>query len=169
LSINAAALKDAGVRAITVTVNAIEPEILAKIIRTVTFEGKTYQGIEAATLLIQKQHEGLELVREFASIKINTVLIPGINDKHIPKIAEFAASVRARYYNIIPLLPFGEFKNAKTPTCDDLSAARAEAAKFVNVFYHCKHCRADACGVPGKSEFGDVLYNDATLETFSHG
>jgi len=62
----------------------------------------------------------------------------------------------------------GEFKNHKVPTCDDLYNARKSAEEFLEVFHHCKHCRADACGIPGESDLSQKLYNKQ-METFSHG
>lgn len=86
-------------------------------------------------------------------MKINTVLIKEINRFHIPVIAKTVAEEGASIYNIIPLIPQGEFRNLSAPTCLDLSLARAEAGKYIDVFRHCQHCRADAVGVPGKNNF----------------
>ena len=50
-----------------------------------------------------------------------------------------------------------------------LQEARKEAGKYVDVFHHCRHCRADACGIPGMSDFSGELYDGREMETFSHG
>ena len=56
------------------------------------------------------------------------------------------------------------------PNCEQLDRARTQAEKHLEVFRHCKHCRADACGIPGKEDLSSKLYgNHKHLETFSHG
>ena len=75
------------------------------------------------------------------------------------------------YDNIIPLIPQFELADQKAPTCLQIDEARTKAAKHIDVFRHCQHCRADAVGVPGKSEYGDQIYQRRlnVKETFSHG
>jgi nitrogen fixation protein NifB len=164
------ALFEAGVRTVTVTVNAADPEIQAKIISHVVYEGVTYTGVSAAQILIAKQLEGIRLMHTLgAVVKINTVLIPGVNDSHIEEIARTVKEAGADIYNIIPLIPQHEFADTPVPSCKELNDARAAAEKYLPVFRHCQHCRADACGIPGKGDLSSKLYANAAPETFSHG
>lgn len=164
------ALYEAGVRTVTVTVNAVDPEIQAKIISHINYHGITYTGVEAAQILIEKQLEGIRLMSSLgAAVKINSVLIPGVNDQHIEKIAQTVKEAGAGIYNIIPLIPQHEFADTPAPTCKELNEARAAAEKYLPVFRHCQHCRADACGIPGKGDLSAQLYQNAAPETFSHG
>jgi nitrogen fixation protein NifB len=164
------ALFEAGVRTVTVTVNAVDPEIQAKIISHINYHGVTYTGVEAAGILIEKQLEGIRLMSSLgAAVKINTVLIPGVNDSHIETIARTVSEAGAGIYNIIPLIPQHEFSDAPAPTCTELNDARVAAEKYLPVFRHCQHCRADACGIPGKGDLSSQLYKNAAPETFSHG
>jgi nitrogen fixation protein NifB len=163
-------LWDVGVKSITVTVNAVFPEILEKINSYIFYGGIKLTGIDAAEILIKNQLEGIKKASGLGSvIKVNTVLIPSINDKHISEIAKTVKKSGADKYNIIPLIPNGKFKNFSVPTCDDLADARKAAEKYIEVFYHCKHCRADACGIPGKVDLSQELYGTRELDTFSHG
>ena len=75
------------------------------------------------------------------------------------------------YDNIIPLIPQHDLKNCEAPSCVDLAVARKEAGKYIDVFRHCQHCRADAVGVPGKNNFSQEVYKGLlqAKETFSHG
>jgi nitrogen fixation protein NifB len=59
----------------------------------------------------------------------------------------------------------------KAPVCAEIDKARSVAGRYIDVFRHCKHCRADAVGVPGESEYGDQIYQRriAAKDTFSHG
>jgi len=70
--------------------------------------------------------------------------------------------------NILPLIPQNGFIDTPAPDCTQVNMARAQAEKHLVVFRHCQHCRADACGIPGKKDFSSQLYGHA-METFSHG
>ena len=157
---------------LTVTVNAVDPEIEAKINNRIVYHGKIYTGTEAAEILIKNQLSGIRKVSKAGTlVKVNTVLVPGVNDEHIEDVAATVKTAGASIYNIIPLIPQNEMKDLKAPTCEELYKARAEAEIYINVFRHCQHCRADACGVPGVYDIGASLYKDRlnVKETFSHG
>ena len=164
-----------GIETLTVTVNAVDPEIEAKINNFVIDEkGIKHEGIEGARLLIDKQLEGIRLAAQKGIVvKINSVLVPGVNDKHIPKVAKVTSELGASILNIIPLIPQNEMKDIPAPTCADLEEVRAEAGKYLEVFRHCQHCRADSLGIPGKGkDLHNELYKDRkerAADTFSHG
>ncbi|MDR3072076.1 MAG: nitrogen fixation protein NifB, partial [Clostridiales Family XIII bacterium] len=75
----------------------------------------------------------------------------------------------ADIYNIIPLIPQHRFANLSEPTCETIDAARQAAEQFTPVFRHCQHCRADAVGMIGGTDFRKEIYGSAAPETFSHG
>ena len=162
-------LHDVGVRTVTVTVNAVDPQIEAKIISQILWGGAVYTGAEAAAILIRQQLAGIRRMRALgAVVKINTVLIPGVNDAHIQTVAKAVKEAGASIYNIIPLIPQYEFADLPAPDCRMLNEARQAAEKILPVFRHCQHCRADACGIPGKGDLSGKLYGGG-METFSHG
>jgi nitrogen fixation protein NifB len=163
-----------GVKTLTVTVNAVDPAILIRICSGIILDGRTYQGGEGAGILIEAQKRGIKKAAALdLVIKINIVLIPGINDGHIAAVAETAAALGASIINIIPLIPQHEFAGHEAPDCIALGKAREEAERFLPVFRHCQHCRADAIGIPGRGDISSLLYGDAPRasleETFSHG
>lgn len=163
---------DVGIDSLTVTVNAVDPEIEAKLNKFIIYHGKRYDGVKGAEILIENQLRGIKKITAAGiTVKINTVLVPEINGSHIEKIAETVSKAGAKIYNIIPLIPQFELSNMKAPTCAEIEAARTKASRYIDVFRHCQHCRADAVGVPGKSEFGDQIYQRKlnVKETFSHG
>jgi nitrogen fixation protein NifB len=162
-------LVEAGVKTVTVTVNAVDPFILDKVVSHIVFEGRKITGPAMGEILTARQLDGIRRASALgAAVKVNTVLIPGINDEHIGDIAQAVSGAGARVYNIIPLIPQREFAHIEEPGCDMLQKAREDGEKYLEVFRHCKHCRADACGVPGLSDFSRELYGGRT-ETFSHG
>lgn len=164
-------LVEVGVSTITVTVNAVDAKIQSQIISNIVLDGKAYYGEEAAQILIDAQLRGIKKISDLGVlVKVNTVLVPGINDKHIEETARTVKESGATLYNIIPLIPQHDLSYVMAPTCEQLDNARAEADKYLEVFRHCKHCRADACGIPGQKDLSHLLYGTRSdLETFSHG
>lgn len=161
-----------GIDSLTVTVNAVDPEIEAKLNKYILYHGKRYDGVEGAKILIENQLKGIKKVAAAGiTIKINSVLVPEINGDHIETIAKTVSEAGASIYNIIPLIPQAELSDMRAPVCSEIDAARSKASKYIDVFRHCQHCRADAVGVPGKSEYGDQIYQRRlqVKETFSHG
>ena len=164
-----------GIETLTVTVNAVDPEIEAKINNFVIDEnGQKHEGVEGARLLIDKQLEGIRRASEKGIVvKINSVLVPGINDEHIPEVAKVTSKLGASILNIIPLIPQNEMADIPAPTCADLEEVRAKAGEYLEVFRHCQHCRADSLGIPGKGkDLHNELYKDRkerAADTFSHG
>jgi nitrogen fixation protein NifB len=167
-------LREIGLDSLTVTVNSLDPETLEKINAFTVVDGPLLTGVESARKLIDAQLRGLEAAgRELdAVIKINTVLVPGVNDHEIASIAEKTAALGASIMNIIPLIPQHGMADKREPTCQELNAARAAAAPYLDVFRHCKRCRADAAGAMGKNQdISKLLYGEDTPagDSFSHG
>lgn len=162
----------AGVQTITVTVNAVDPNILTGICSGIVFHGTRLSGTAATNRLIRNQLAGIKLVTDLgAVVKVNTVLVPGVNDHHIADVARTVAEAGASLINVIPLIPEHELIDNPAPTAEQITQARADAERYLSVFLHCKRCRADACGVPGQGpDFANQLYGvPVAAETFSHG
>ncbi|SEW15922.1 radical SAM protein [[Clostridium] fimetarium] len=163
---------EVGIDSLTVTVNAVDPEIEAKLNSAIFYHGKKYEGIEAAKILIENQLKGIKKVTSAGiTVKVNSVLVPGINEEHIPEIAKAVSEAGASIYNIIPLIPQHELSDSPAPTCAQIDDVRTKAGQYIDVFRHCQRCRADAIGVPGESDFGDQIYQRriSHKDTFSHG
>ena len=161
-----------GIDTLTVTVNAVNPEIQSKINDYIIYHGEKIEGVEAAKILIENQLKGIKKVADAGvTIKVNTVLIPGINDEHIETVAKTVKEAGALMYNIIPLIPQHKLSDVPKPTCEQVELARERAERHIKVFRHCAHCRADAVGVPGISEYSRLVYKSRlnVKNTFSHG
>jgi nitrogen fixation protein NifB len=162
------------VDSITVTVNSFRPSTLARINAYVVSEGRVLRGLDAAETLIEAQLLGIAetAARTKAVIKINTVLIPGLNNGEIAEIAERAASLGATVMNVLPLIPQAGMADRRAPDCLEIETARRAAGAFLEVFRHCRHCRADSAGIMGRNhDISKLLYGDAQVpeESFSHG
>jgi nitrogen fixation protein NifB len=170
------------VDSITVTVNSLRPETLVRIVGRVVLGGEVLRGREAAETLIEAQVAGIAeaAARGRAVIKINTVLIPGVNDDQIAEIARRTASLGASAMNVIPLIPQAGMSDRRAPDCAEIEAARRDASDYLEVFRHCRHCRADAAGLVGRNrDIARILYGSGESapgsargpapEAFSHG
>ena len=150
---NAKRLYDLGVRFLTITMNAIDPEIGAKVYGRVILDGKELKGTEAASALIERQLKGLEeCVALGMVVKINVVMIPGVNVDHIPDLVRKVKEMGAYTVNILPLIPVEgtPFENLEAPTPEMRKTLMDSCGELgIKVMRHCKQCRADAIGLLG--------------------
>lgn len=139
-----------GVSHVTVTVNTLNPETGAKIYRYVNYEGKRYTGIEGADLLLVNQLEGIRtLTRQGMMVKVNTVMIPGMNDNDIPDVVRKMKQLGVFITNIMPLIPVkgSIFENLPATDKHDLNNLRQRCQGELRQMFHCQQCRADAAGL----------------------
>ncbi|MBS7526257.1 nitrogenase cofactor biosynthesis protein NifB [Fusibacter paucivorans] len=148
------ALHELGVSHVTVTMNALDPEIGAIIYDHIRYKGEIHRGVAAAKILIEKQLLGIKKAADLGMlVKINTVAITGVNDHHIVEVVKKATELGAALSNIIPLIPVvGTAFEENTPIDDEaLGVLRTEAGKYLSQMLHCRQCRADAVGRLGDS------------------
>lgn len=139
----------AGVSALTVTVNAPDSTVGKYIYSRVHYQGTVYWGQEAATVLISSQLRGIKMAIEAGlSLKVNTVLIPGVNDTHLMRLAQLIREMGVGLMNIMPLIPSGKMRDYRAPTCDELRSARQACEAVIPQFYRCQQCRADVVYLP---------------------
>jgi nitrogen fixation protein NifB len=71
----------------------------------VHYRRKRYRGIDGVKILHERQMEGLEALQEADILcKVNSVLIPGINDEHLPEVNAAIRERGAFLHNIMPLI-----------------------------------------------------------------
>jgi nitrogen fixation protein NifB len=149
------ALDKAGVVALTITINAVDPDIGEQIYPFVRYRGKTYRDREAFEVLSRNQLEGLkEAARRGMIVKVNSVLIPGVNDQHLVKVARVVKELGAYVMNIMPLISQAKFKDIAPPSVEELNRVRDQCDAILRQFRNCNQCRADAVGVPGEEGCG---------------
>jgi nitrogen fixation protein NifB len=142
-------LLDVGVATLTVTVNAPDSAIGGQIYAWVRYRGEVYRGQEAAEILIANQMRGVQAaIAAGLVLKVNTVLIPGVNDAHVVRLAHRLSELGVHLMNIMPLIPAGRMKDRRPPTCDELRQARSDCEKVIPQFRLCEHCRADVVRFP---------------------
>jgi len=146
----AANIIELGVSHVTVTVNTLNPETGAKIYRYVNYEGKRYVGMEGASLLLANQLEGIRtLTQQGMVVKVNTVMISGVNDNDIPDVIRKMKQLGVFMANIMPLIPVrgSVFENLPATDNHDLNTMRASCQSDLQQMFHCQQCRADAVGL----------------------
>jgi len=154
---------------VTLTINAIHPKIGAGIYSWVRYGKRVYSGEEGAMILLMHQLEALQRLKEKGIIvKVNSIILPGINDRHIVEVAEKVAKLGADIFNCIPYYKNAgsAFEHLDEPSKEQVHAIRADAAQFLPQMAHCTRCRADAVGLLGESassEFMKLLQQYETM------
>lgn len=138
-----------GVSHVTITINAIDPEIGAYIYEQVDYHGDILQGKEGAGILLSNQLEGLNYLAASGVVcKINIVLIKGVNDHHIEQVVKTVSHYGAFMTNIMPLIPVEgtPFSDVPLISKKELNSIRQRCEPYLKQMYHCQQCRADAIG-----------------------
>lgn len=145
-------LVELGVTHITVTINTVYEDVAAKIYRHVKFEGEKHIGIDGAKLLLKKQWEGVDCLKEKdVMVKVNIVYLKGVNDDHIDKIVKRAERLGASVTNIMAHIPVEGtvFENLEQAPVREITAVRRANMETLPQMLHCNQCRADAVGTLG--------------------
>ncbi len=153
---------------VTLTITAIDPAIAGEIYAWVRDGKRPLRGQEAASLLIARQTEALfRLKSKGIVVKINTIIIPGINDEHIPDIARKVGEMGADIMNCMPLMPVKGAAFEELPEPDSLTTARVRLQSGLHLpqMSHCSRCRADAVGYVGENVTAEQV---ATLRHFAN-
>ncbi len=149
-------LADLKVSHVSVTVNAVDPGIGKKIYSWARPDNRVLRSEQAAEVLLERQLAGIRAMKELGvAVKINTIVLPGINDEHIEKIAEKMAELKVDILNCIPYYPneganFEEI-GMEEPGKKMIARVRKAAGKHIKQMHHCTRCRADAVGLLGDS------------------
>lgn len=154
---------------VTITINMIDPSIGAQIYPWIYHEGKRYQGLEASEILHHRQMEGLKaLVNKGVLVKVNSVMIPGINDQHLLQVNAEIKKNGAFIHNILPLISDPAhgtfFGQEKIPEPSPMALEALQASLNGRVMRHCRQCRADAIGLLGEDKSQDFTLDKLAAE-----
>jgi nitrogenase cofactor biosynthesis protein NifB len=147
-----------GVRHVTVTVNCVDPDIGAALYRQVTYRSVTYSGRAGAEVLLGRQLAGIDaLVTAGVLVKINIVMVRGINDRHIPAVVKAVKDRGVFVTNIMPMIsaPGSAFEYLPTTSMKEVAAMRDLCQADIRQMRHCRQCRADAVGLLGEDLSAD--------------
>ncbi|KYG97554.1 nitrogenase cofactor biosynthesis protein NifB [Bradyrhizobium sp. DOA1] len=150
-------IKKINVDHVTITINMVDPEIGAKIYPWIFYKHKRYTGIQAAKILNDRQLQGVEMLAKLGILcKINSVMIPGINDQHLIEVNKAVKWRGAFLHNIVPLISSPEhgtvfgLRGQRGPTPGELKALQDSCEGEMHMMRHCRQCRADAVGLLGE-------------------
>ncbi len=164
LSTNGLALPDhverivaLGVGHVTVTVNMTDPEVGERIYPWALWRGRKVRGRDAARLLSERQLEGIAaLTARGVLVKVNSVVIPGVNDLHLAEVGRRLRGLGVFLHNLMPLISAPEhgthygLTGQRGPTAAELEAVQRACQTDVKLMRHCRQCRSDAVGLLGE-------------------
>ena len=163
-------IKNFNIDHVTITINMVDPEVGQHIYPWIFFRNKRYRGKEAAAILTERQMQGLEMLTEQGILcKVNSVMIPGINDAHLVEVNRAVKSRGAFLHNIMPLISAPEhgtvfgLNGQRGPTAQELKALQDACEGEMNMMRHCRQCRADAVGLLGEDRSAEFTM-DAIME-----
>ena len=145
---------------VTLTINTVDPEIGAEIYAWVRHRKKVYHDVHAAKLLLDNQLDALKKLKEYGvTTKVNSIIIPGINERHVIEVAKTVSELGADIFNGIPYYKTEEtvFENIAEPHPELVTAIQNEAAKYLPQMKHCSRCRADAIGIIGQENNDEIM------------
>ena len=142
---------------VTITINCVDPEVGAKIYPWIFWENKRIFGVEGARILIEQQQKGLQMLTDRGIlVKVNSVLIPGVNDEHLKEVSKIVKAKGAFLHNVMPLIAEPEhgtyygIMEQPEPTPEMLQDLQDACAGDMAMMRHCRQCRADAVGLLGE-------------------
>ena len=151
---------------VTITINCVDPDVGAKIYPWIFWQNRRIHGREAAAILIERQQQGLEmLVAKGILVKVNSVLIPGVNDEHLKEVSKIVKAKGAFLHNVMPLIAEAEhgtfygIMGQRSPNPAELKNLQDACEGDMNMMRHCRQCRADAVGLLGEDR-GDEFTMD---------
>ncbi len=154
------ALAELKVSHVSITINALVPEVAAPIYSWVRDGHRVYRGFHAASLMISRQLKAVAaLKRAGLVVKINTIIVPGVNDARVGELSAELARLGADIQNCIALHPVAgtAMETILEPTSELMDRVRAEAAHHLPQMRHCARCRADAAGLIGESLSNETI------------
>ncbi|NTV98005.1 MAG: radical SAM protein [Chlorobiaceae bacterium] len=146
-------LADLQVSHVTLTINAVDPKIGAEIYAWVRYQKRMYRELEAAQLLLENQLAALQKLKRLGvTAKVNSIILPGINDTHVIEVARQVALLGADILNCLPYYHTTEtvFENIAEPDPVTVKEIQEEAGLLLPQMKHCARCRADAVGIIGE-------------------
>jgi nitrogen fixation protein NifB len=153
-------LADLKVSHVTVTVNAVDPAVAEKIYAWARLKNRVYRGADAARVILESQQEAIRRLKaKGITVKINTVIIPGINDDHVVEVARQMAALKADIFNAIPMYHVAgtPFADIAPPAREKVERLRKAAGSYLPQMSHCSRCRADAAGMIGEKQNDEIM------------
>jgi len=145
---------------VTLTVNAVDPVIGAQIYAWVRDGRAIYRNEAGASLLWERQKRAIAALKSNGVIvKINTIVMPGINETHTEDVAIEMRALGVDIMNCIPLYPVKDtpFEDREQLGAEPMRRLRKTVQAYLPQMEHCTRCRADAVGLLGEAQRDDLV------------
>ncbi|HEX7479594.1 MAG TPA: nitrogenase cofactor biosynthesis protein NifB [Polyangiales bacterium] len=153
------AISEMNIDHVTLTINMVDPQVGTLIYPWIFYRKKRWTGLDASKILHERQMQSLELLAARRILcKVNSVMIPGINDQHLVEVNKVVKQKEAFLHNIMPLISdpahgthFG-LTGQRGPRAMELKALQDQLGDSTStkLMRHCRQCRADAVGLLGE-------------------
>ena len=90
-------------------------------------------------------------------VKVNTVLIEGINDGHMKVLARSLSEAGAGIMNMMTIVSPHSRSRLIPPNREKVKDLRRECEEYLPQFRLCRQCRSDSVGIPGQVQKGGCL------------
>ena len=150
-------IADMNIDHVTVTINMVDPTVGTAIYPWIFYNHRRWTGLDAARILHDRQMQSLEmLAARNILVKVNSVMIPGINDDHLVEVNKVVKAKGAFLHNVMPLISdprhgtqYG-LNGQRGPRAQELQALQDRLSDGAKLMRHCRQCRADAVGLLGE-------------------
>ncbi|MBS0644560.1 MAG: nitrogenase cofactor biosynthesis protein NifB [Acetobacteraceae bacterium] len=167
-------IADMNIDHVTITINMVDPQVGTGIYPWIFYNHRRWTGLEAAKILHERQMQGLEmLAARNILVKVNSVMIPGVNDEHLVEVNKVVKAKGAFLHNVMPLISdpahgtyFG-LNGQRGPRAMELKALQDKLSDGTKLMRHCRQCRADAVGLLGEDR-GQEFTMDQLAEEISY-
>jgi nitrogen fixation protein NifB len=160
---------------VTITINCVDPDVGAKIYPWIFWKNRRIRGRKAAAILIEQQQKGLEMLAERGVlVKVNSVMIPGVNDAHLEEVSRVVKAKGAFLHNVMPLISEPEHgtyygvMGQRGPTPAELQTLQDACADDMSMMRHCRQCRADAVGLLGEDRGEEFVIDKVERMDIDH-
>lgn len=142
-------LRECGVTALSVTINAVRRATAERLYQWAYLHGRRERGYIAALPVLERQWVGLAAATGAGLlVKVNSVLVPGVNEEELVEVARRAGKLGVARHNIMPLLPRGLMRGYPFPDPRLVERVRAECEPYLTQFRGCQQCQADVVAPP---------------------
>ena len=160
---------------VTITINCVDADVGAKIYPWIFWKNRRIHGRAAAAILIEQQQKGLEmLVARGILVKVNSVMIPGVNDAHLQEVSKIVKAKGAFLHNVMPLIAEAEHgtfygvMGQRSPSPEELKNLQDACEGDMNMMRHCRQCRADAVGMLGEDRGAEFTMDKVEAMEIDH-
>jgi len=114
------------------------------------------------------------LVARGILVKVNSVLIPGVNDEHLKEVSRIVKAKGAFLHNVMPLIAEAEhgtfygLMGQRSPSGDELKQLQDACEGDMNMMRHCRQCRADAVGLLGEDRGAEFTLEKVEAMQIDH-